>query len=454
MSEVLCYSIPYSSCSQPYFMALAQDANPVWLDSGKPHSKYGRFDILSSAPISTSTHTPHRHSNSSAAFLAHIEQANNTHFKNVQFNKQLELPFQGGVIGYLNYEFQHEEYKLPNTTTRPTAEIGIYDWAIIQDHKLKRSHCVFHPRWKNSKIEQKIAQATEHLTSAKQLPTDQSGAIHTPFTIDAWRATTNKATYLNAVSAIKDYIAAGDSYQVNYSQEFSAHYSGDPADAYLKMRNAVPSPYSAYLGFHSATILSVSPEKFLSAKGPDVITRPIKGTAPRGASPEQDKTLADNLLNSEKNQAENLMIVDLLRNDFSKNCLPHSVITPKLFTLESFENVHHLVSTIRGQLKPEVTHTRFLADCFPGGSITGAPKKRSMEIINELEPHSRGIYCGSIFYLSAHGHLDSSITIRTALLENGVIRCCGGGGIVADSNPEEEYAESLHKIEKFLDILR
>lgn len=444
MPEVQLSALPYLPSSLPFFSELADERVPVWLDSGKPLSDYGRYDIISANPVAVLSAT---HSSPSAQFLKEVEESLAHHFATVSAPQGLDIPFIGGAIGYLNYEFQHDQYKLPCTHNNPVAEVGIYDWAIVQDHHLKQSYLITHPNWPLQKVQYLHARlsACAQAEQAKQRP---------PFVIDKWNATTKAQDYLTAIATIQDYISAGDAYQVNYSQQFSANYTGHPLNAYIKMRQAVPSPYSACLMFPTVNILSVSPEKFVSVKNNAAITQPIKGTAARGDTPQADEQLANELLLSEKNRAENLMIVDLLRNDFSKNCEPHSVKTTKLFDLESYANVHHLVSTVTGKVKTGVSALNFLSDCFPGGSITGAPKKRSMEIINQLEPHARHIYCGSIFYLSAHGDLDSNIAIRTALLDNNTIYCCGGGGIVADSDAGAEFDESIQKIDKFLAILK
>lgn len=442
MSEVKILPLPYLPSSLQFFSELAEEHVPVWLDSGKPLSDYGRFDIISANPLTTLTA---KNPTSSKQFLKDIEESLNLHLGNLSVPEDIELPFIGGAMGYLNYELQHDQYNLPCTHNKPVAEVGIYDWALVQDHQLKQSFLVTHPNWQQNKVEQLLN---------RLIACADKNHKRSAFSIDSWSATTSKTDYLAAIDTIQHYISAGDAYQVNYSQQFAASYEGHPLEAYIKMRQAVPSPYSACMLFPEVKILSVSPEKFVSIKNKCATTQPIKGTAARGITTAEDQQLANELLSSEKNRAENLMIVDLLRNDFSKNCEPHSVKTTKLFELESYSNVHHLVSTVTGTVKPSVSPLSFLGDCFPGGSITGAPKKRAMEIINQLEPHARHIYCGSIFYLSAHGDLDSSIAIRTALLDESTIYCCGGGGIVADSDAHAEFDESLQKIDKFLAILK
>ncbi|MFU8798327.1 MAG: anthranilate synthase component I family protein, partial [Gammaproteobacteria bacterium] len=215
-----------------------------------------------------------------------------------------------------------------------------------------------------------------------------------------------------------------------------------------------PVPYGAYLNFPDTAVLSLSPERFLQVKNRQVETKPIKGTRSRSPDPIYDKKLAQELLNSPKDRAENLMIVDLLRNDLGKNCTVGSIRVPALYNLESFPNIHHLVSTIKGELAPGKSSIDLLEGCFPGGSITGAPKKRAMEIIAELEPHKRGLYCGAIGYINFNGDMDINIAIRTLTCTAGIVTCSAGGALVADSQCESEYQETLIKIEKLLSCLQ
>jgi para-aminobenzoate synthetase component 1 len=251
---------------------------------------------------------------------------------------------------------------------------------------------------------------------------------------------------VDAVTRVRDYIVAGDIFQANLSQRLEAPLEEDPWHLYRRLREVNPAPFAAYLEFDGVYVASASPERFLRVE-PDgrVETRPIKGTRPRGQSPIHDAALSRSLWDSEKDRAENLMIVDLLRNDLSRTCRPGTVRVPELFALEGYQTVHHLVSTVVGQLAPGMDALDLLAAAFPGGSITGAPKVRAMEIIAELEPSRRGVYCGSIGYLSTTGAMDTSIVIRTLVALGGRVTFSVGGGIVADSDPEGEYQETLDK---------
>jgi para-aminobenzoate synthetase component 1 len=252
--------------------------------------------------------------------------------------------------------------------------------------------------------------------------------------------------YLDAVARVIEYVFAGDIFQANLSQRLEAPLVGTPLELYERLRSRNAAPFSAYLDCGDFVVASSSPERFLRVE-PDgrVETRPIKGTRPRGLGPEHDAALARALAESDKDRAENVMIVDLLRNDLSRVCRPGSVRVPELFAIEHYATVHHLVSTVGGELAPEQGPLDVVRAAFPGGSITGAPKVRAMQIIAELEPTQRAVYCGSIGYLSLTGALDTSIVIRTCLVLGGNVYAQVGGGIVADSDPEEEYRETLDK---------
>jgi para-aminobenzoate synthetase component I len=268
------------------------------------------------------------------------------------------------------------------------------------------------------------------------------------------RSNMDVAQYTAAFNRIQHYIHEGDCYQVNLAQRFSAQVEGDAWAAYCRLRNISPAPFAAYLNLPDVQILSASPERFLQVRRGQVETRPIKGTRPRSDNAAQDRAYADELLSSLKDRAENLMIVDLLRNDIGKNCAPGTVRVPNLFELESFSNVHHMVSTITGKLAPGHTAMHLLRGCFPGGSITGAPKLRAMEIIEELEPHRRGVYCSAIGYIGFDGNMDTNIAIRTAVVADGEISFYAGGGIVADSEADKEYRETWDKAANMLELIK
>lgn len=425
--------LPYLEDSSQYLLRLEGFANRVWLDSGYPAHTSGRYDILSANPVEVF---------SNPTYMA-IEKTIATHCQ-VKESHNSDLPFIGGAIGYFNYDYNHRQFSIfSKKQEKPPSTIGIYTWAVIQDHLKKKSTLVFQPSCSQQSQQEIYATLTLEIPKycAKK------------YTVSNFVSNIDKAKYLEKIQRIKELILAGDTYQVNFTQEFHAEFSGSASEAYFALRNSSPSPYSAFLDFDKSQILSLSPEQFIAINNGQAQTQPIKGTITRSSNPQTDRNNAQELQDSEKNRAENLMIVDLLRNDFSKCCVPHSVKTPQLYQLQSFTNVHHLVSTVTGTVSESVSPLNFFLQCFPGGSITGAPKKRSMEIIEELEAHNRGVYCGSVFYLSADSNFDSSITIRTMQVIDQRIFCAGGGGIVADSIAEEEYQESIDKISHLMKSL-
>jgi para-aminobenzoate synthetase component 1 len=259
--------------------------------------------------------------------------------------------------------------------------------------------------------------------------------------------------YAAAFSQVQAHLQAGDCYQVNLAQCFTAQLQGGAWPLVSALRALSPAPFAAYLNLPAGEILSASPERFLQVQGQTVRTEPIKGTQPRGATPAEDQRRADDLCHSEKDRAENVMIVDLLRNDLAKVCMPGSVVVEALCELQRFAQVQHLVSRVRGQLRIGLDALDALRAALPGGSVTGAPKRRALEIIDALEPARRGVYCGSIAYLSFAGQLDSNIAIRTLTCRQGELRFWAGGGIVADSTAEAEYQESYAKARALLELL-
>jgi aminodeoxychorismate synthase component I len=281
------------------------------------------------------------------------------------------------------------------------------------------------------------------------LPSGQHSASPTPGQAPVFTSKTTREDYCAMVTRAKEYIAAGDIYQVNLSHRFTApwsdHRNGCALQLYAALRHYSPAPYAAYLDLGARTILSSSPELFLQMSGRRIRTRPIKGTRPRHADPTADELSAYDLITSPKEIAELVMITDLERNDLGRVCDYGTVQVGELLKLERYEQVFHLVSTVEGQLRAEIDHVAALQSCFPGGSITGAPKKRAREIINELEPEPRGLYTGAIGYFGYNGESQFNIAIRTAIIEEGVVHFHTGAGIVADSVPAKEYDETLHK---------
>lgn len=427
------------------FAAIRDLPDPVWLDSGRPGSSTGRYDVISAAPIGLLTAAPGEVRSTLDSARALLDEMANAL---PQTSSREDLPFAGGLIGTLGYPAGQELMGLrPHPTEAvvwPLLRAGVYPWAVIVDHLRQRTLLVFHP-WCNSALRREVRARCTATVNARQAGTFALTGI--------FQATTSPDRFHADIARILDYLHAGDCYQVNYAQHFAARWRGDPLLAYRQLRQLLPSPYSAYLEWPDHAVLSLSPEQFLGVRGTHVQTRPIKGTTSRGVTPGEDAALATALRHSPKDRAENLMIVDLLRNDLGKSCVPGSITVPELFALESFANVHHLVSTVTGRLRSDQTPLDLLVNCFPGGSVTGAPKRRAMEIIAELEPVGRALYCGSVFQVSANGHMDSSIAIRTLLIAGNEIHCWGGGGVVADSSAAGEYRESRMKVELLMTAL-
>jgi len=354
----------------------------------------------------------------------------------------------GGWIGFLSYELGYirEPRLAPICPTLPVPlfSAGLYLWMASHNRKTGDYYLWIHPECPENQVDQ----------IAEWLARPDGDEPCSWKITESFKPRQSPESFKTGVQTIQDYIQAGDCYQANLSQEFVGKFSGDPWFAFQALAEANPTPYSAFIRAGEYSILSISPERFLEIEGRTVKTSPIKGTRPRGKTPEEDAALAAELQASPKDRAENLMIVDLLRNDLGLNAATGSVSVDQLFALESYRNVHHLVSHIRAELADGVSPLTALFDAFPGGSITGAPRIRAMEIIRELEPHWRGPYCGSMFYYGLDGRLDSNIAIRTLLCDGeGTIRCWGGGGIVADSDPEGEYQETLAKVGSLMGFL-
>ncbi len=360
-----------------------------------------------------------------------------------------ELPFCGGAIGAFSYDLVRRWESLPVRAARdievPEMAVGIYDRALVVDHLEQRAWFVHRGL---------PAVAVAEALALIAVPRTLTPAVLAPaFVVTSAVAPDLRFDeYAAAFARIKRYLADGDCYQVNYTQRFSARAAGDPFDAYLRLRRLNPAPFAAFMRLPEAALLSSSPERFIEIRGRAIETRPIKGTRPRGADEAQDNALAAELAASAKDRAENVMIVDLLRNDLGKSCATGSVAVPALCEVESYARVHHLVSRVRGELRDDVDALEALRGCFPGGSITGAPKLRAMQIIEELEPTRRSIYCGAIGYLSADGQMDTNIAIRTLLYQKERLYCWAGGGIVMDSELAAEYQESLDKAAALLNV--
>ena len=411
----------------------------IFLDSCNDVSSFGRYDILSSDPKVKVTSNGNQirvtEENLVSSFYDNPFDVLEKYFK--INNYDTDLPFNSGMIGYFGYESftSFDNY----VSDFPDIAVGFYDWAIVVDHEKKETWVTFEE--KNSNIENIINNFNSENLKIKN---------NDKYSFSGFKQNISKDKYIDNVLKIKKYISSGDCYQVNYSQNFDVNYNGDAWDIYKDLRVLNPAPYSSFFKMHEHYVISSSPERFISIVNNNIETKPIKGTLKRLSDKKLDLEQISILKNDEKNIAENLMIVDLLRNDLSKCCNLNSVIVKKLFDIESYTSVHHMVSTIVGTLKNGTTSIDMLKACFPGGSITGAPKKRAMEIINELENRRRGIYCGSIGYFDSNNNMDTNICIRTIMLTEDKLSFAAGGGIVYDSDPLDEYYESLEKVSIFI----
>ena len=443
-------SLPYVTDPLTVFTQLRHRPGAVLLDSGRPHAS-GRYDIISSDPLAVWSIERNGEATFDSPLLPMPPSAlNNAPFALQQWlldqldvtMPENDLPFTGGLIGYWSYDLgrhtQRVHSQRPAPNALPLVRLGLYDWALIIDH-VEQQMSLIAPPHKRSQIEQWLNQP---------VPPIDVFALQSAF-----KAELSQEDYCKRFARVQHYIRAGDCYQINLAQRFSADYQGDTWSAYLRLRGATPTPFSGFMAWEDKAVLSLSPERFIQAHHGQVETRPIKGTRPRGETPTEDQRLAEQLLDSSKDRAENVMIVDLLRNDLGRVCQPGSINVPQLCQLESYPNVHHLVSVVKGQLKKGHSPLALLEAASPGGSITGAPKIRAMQVIDELEPCQRSIYCGSLGYVDQRGSMDTSIAIRTVVADAGKLHVWGGGGLVADSTPDAEYHETLDKIRHLINAL-
>lgn len=445
--------LPYQEDSAAIFEAVADLPWAALLDSGAHHLDQSRYDIIVAEPYATLVTrgkltevrgTTTELSRADPLELLRRELATESEL-------QCDLPFTGGAIGYFSYDLARRYMALPShaldSEGMPEMCIGIYDWAVVVDHLERRSWIAGQGRDPRTRRdwEQWVARFSQPASERARIPLRVTAPL---------ASNLSRAEYAARFHRVLDYIHAGDCYQVNMAQRFAAPATGDPWLAYQALRIMHPAPYAAYLNTPHGTVMSASPERFLQVVSGCVETKPIKGTVARAGHPRLDAERIAQLQASAKDRAENVMIVDLLRNDLSKSCALGSVNVLRLFEVETYATVHHLVSTVRGKLRTGCDAIDLLRGCFPGGSVTGAPKLRAMQIIEELEPHRRGVYCGAIGYIGRDGNMDLNIAIRTLVYAGGVVRVCAGGGIVADSQLEGEYQETFDKVAAMLKLLQ
>ncbi|MFL2964616.1 MAG: aminodeoxychorismate synthase component I [Methylophilaceae bacterium] len=446
------FDLPYQENSSIWFDKFASSRTPIFLDScfqANNHlNDFNRYDLICWDPFIEIIQKGSKTLiiKDGTSFLS---DESFTEIVDVIYSGLLDsyennslLPFTGGLIGYLSYEFGQKSTK---DTVLPHARANAYKNTILVDHLEKKTYFISFDKKRDAELIY-----DQCLNHEKEI-IDEFAITEPIVNIESFE------DYKRKFNKIQQYIIDGDVYQVNLATKFSTKYSGDPWVFYKKFREINKSPYMAYLKFEDYAIISGSPEQFISVNGSTITSRPIKGTMPRGNDPKTDGDNYEKLSSSEKDKAENLMIVDLIRNDLGKNCDTGSVNVKKLFTIESYPNVHHLVSSIEGQLKKEISPWTAFCDSFPGGSITGAPKKRSIEIISELESFSREVYCGSIFYLSFNKTLNSNIAIRSLIAYDEKLEYFSGGGITKSSTVKSEYNEIFNKaanIEKAISYFR
>lgn len=444
----------YPESSGRLFRTIADLPWATWLDSAA-RTRDGRYDVLAADPFCTLT------TRGSDTTIEHRAGTTRTSreppldlLRGVLGPRTAVppgLPFCGGAIGYVGYDFGRRLERLPviaaTDMDMPDVALGVYDWAVIVDHVERRACLVGQGRdprtfetWDGL-----VARLTAPPRHSEEAPFEVLSSVSSSF---------DRAAYGAAFDRIQRYIRDGDCYQVNLTQRFRARCSGAAWYAYLKLRSINPAPFSAYLDLPCGKVLSSSPERFLKVTNGRVQTKPIKGTRPRSANEALDRANAEALRASAKDRAENVMIVDLLRNDLGKSCVAGSIAATKLFDVEHFASVHHLVSTVEGTLAPGKDALHLLEGAFPGGSITGAPKVRAMQIIEEVEPYRRGVYCGCIGYVGFDGNMDMNIAIRTLVQHGEHVYAWAGGGIVADSNVDAEYQESFDKAAALLEVLK
>lgn len=443
------------------FRRLARLPHVVFFDSAMQHPQLGRYSFVAADPVQW-IEAPADGSDA----LAQLDE------RLLRFTTAARdslPPFQGGFAGMFGYELARSLETVPRAAIDefelPALAVGLYDVVVAFDH-LQGDVWIISQGWPETDINARHERAAARLTQFKhalqadgsplppalcsllpdsllapQYPVGHGNALTSNFSADGYR---------HAVQQAIDYIYAGDVFQVNLSQRLLHSAKSSSIDLYCRLRSANPAPFAGYLDLGESQICSASPERFLSVRDGQVETRPIKGTRPRSGANDLNRLAGEELCRSDKDRAENVMIVDLLRNDLSRACRPESVRVSQLCGLETFAWVHHLVSVVEGTLRDDCSPIDLLWACFPGGSVTGAPKVRAMEIIAELEPTVRGAYCGSLGYIGANGHMDANILIRTLTAARGWWQLPVGGGVVAQSEPQSEYDETWHKAKGLL----
>ncbi|MBM7871271.1 para-aminobenzoate synthetase component 1 [Clostridium pascui] len=432
------------------FTIFKDTKNAIILDSSKKNNGLGEYSFIGINTFLTFKATGSKCSINDEEFNGDGFTELENLLKRYKIDKNTHLPFSGGCIGYFSYDASRSLEKLPETAKKdiaiPDIYFNFYDNLIIFDHINNKTYISASGIIKNSN--ESIKEIEALIANGKKIEYFDLIESDTKF-----YSNFDKSEYIETVGKVREYIRSGDVYIANLTQRFWCYNEKSPYEIYKNLRYINPAPFSAYLNLDDFEIISSSPERFIKIRNGKVETRPIKGTRPRGTNEEEDKKNKKELINSEKDKSELLMIVDLERNDLSKVCKPFSVKVTELFKLEEYSTVFHLVSSVEGELKEEVSSVECIRECFPGGSITGAPKIRSMEIIEELEGIQRNIYTGIIGYFDFSGNADFNIVIRTILNKNGKAYFGVGGGITWDSNEKDEYFETLDKAKALMRVL-
>jgi para-aminobenzoate synthetase component 1 len=447
----------------------------ILFDSALTHPTLGRYSFVTAAPFEWVLARGHR--------VTVSGQTNRTSDPFTVLAERLARfgiephpdlpPFQGGAAGLFGYDLCHHIERLPRPRfdefETPDLAVGLYDWVIAFDHRVDRAWIIStglpesDPRRRRSRARARLGEIKYLLQSSSSDgrpvsppagPGVAPAVFHALPGLAPLASSFDRPSYLSAVRRAIDYVHAGDCFQVNIAQRLLFPQREHPLELYARLRQRNAAPFAGYFDLGEFVVASASPERFLLVQNGEVETRPIKGTRPRGLTPAEDFARLEELRQSAKDRAENVMIVDLLRNDLGRVCAYGSIRVQSLCRVETFRYVHHLVSEVRGRLRPGLGPIDLLRAAFPGGSVTGAPKVRAMEIIAELEPAARGPYCGSLGYMGFDGTMDTNILIRTFTVGKGWVQFPVGGGIVADSDPEREYEETWHKAEGLLRALQ
>jgi len=430
------------------FTIFKDEKDSFILDSAMDKNKLGRYSFISSNPFKTL-----KYKNSNENPLDFLQEELNKY----KVENKTQLPFIGGAVGYLSYDLGNYIEKLPRSAKDDLngydLYFGLYDSVIVVDH-LKEKTYIATPNLDVKKEENIVLDIENKINEAEINGVNPICYEEKEVTPTKLKSNFTKKDFENSVEKVRQYIKNGDIYQANLTQRFSGKTTLSSYELYRDLRKVSPAPFGAYLNFDDFNILSNSPERFIKCMDKKLETRPIKGTRPRGKNKEEDLKLQEELRNSEKDKAELLMIVDLERNDIGRISKIGSVKVPELFVIEPYANVNHLVATVVGELDDDKDAVDAIKATFPGGSITGAPKIRAMEIIDELEPTQRNAYTGSIGYIGFNGDMDLNIAIRTVIKKEEDVYFQVGGGMTWGSDPREEYQETLDKAQSIMKALR